>query len=115
MKNIRTIIFPILITLFFIIPSISNAQTSCDGAIINGVCNAQVTPGACANSLFAQTNGTETCQVIVNGQYITATFSGVDHSAPVVTHSASCSGPVVNGLCRSEITSAQSSCIAGTL
>lgn len=117
MKIFKHIILPVLLAISIVIPFSSEAQTTtpCNGAIINGACVAGVTPTACANQLFSQGNGIETCAVVVGGQYVTATFSNVDHSAPVVTTSPTCNGPIVNGLCRAEVTAAQTSCVAGSL
>ena len=105
----------LLIGFVVFLPKQSFAQNaSCTGALVNGTCYANVTPLACANELFSQSNGTETCSVNVGGTYAIATFSNVNHSVSVTT-SPSCSGPIVDGVCRPEIESAQDSCMQGSI
>jgi hypothetical protein len=104
----------LLIGFVVFLPKQSFAQSaSCTGALVNGTCYANVTPLACANELFSQSNGTETCSVNVGGTYAIATFSNVNHSVSVTT-SPSCSGVLVNGVCRQEIGNADNSCLPGT-
>ncbi len=108
--------------LSFMAPSLVNAQSAdvsnCLGAVVNGVCNANISVSVCANgSTFEQPDGTITCQVPINGQWVVASFNEKVGTirTPIVTSSPDCAGPVVNGVCRTEIANAQNNCIAGTI